>query len=329
MRYAAPGAEQRTGAGPDAPDGGYSADKTKTLYCAGVVSVTVNSVLFAAKLAAGIMADSIALTADAWHTLSDSISSLIVVAAVKLASRKADKEHPFGHGRWEHIASLFIAFILGIIGFDFLKNAFSRFQARDSAEFGAAALAVTALSVLIKEALAQYAFYAGRKTGSPAVSADGWHHRSDALSSAAVLGGIFLSPRFWWIDSALGAVIGVMLGFAAYTIVKNSVTKLLGEEPERELIDRISAAARGVYPYELYLHHFHIHNYVSRKELTVHIRLNKDMTIEQGHRIAKKIERAVREQCGIIATVRLEPLRKPREAAQEPCALDASCYEDS
>lgn len=296
-------------------------DKQKAGYTAGIVSILVNTALFGVKLWAGISADSVALSADAWHTLSDSLSSLMVVAAVKLAARKADKEHPFGHGRWEHISSLFIAFLLAIIAFDFFKNALQRFQMKDAAGFGTAALVVTASSVLVKEALAQYAFFIGRKTNSPSVSADGWHHRTDALSSVAVLGGIFLSERFWWIDSALGAVIGVMLGFAAYTIVRTGVTKLLGEEPDADLIDRISATARSVYNDDLRLHHFHIHNYVAHKELTLHIRLNKDMTIETGHRIAKRIERAVREEFDIIATVRIEPLRKPRAkaGAPEPC----------
>jgi len=97
-------------------------DNTKAGYLEGIISVIVNSVLFILKFWAGIVTGSIALTADAWHTLSDSLSSIIVIIAVKLSSKKPDNEHPFGHGRWEQIAAIFIAFLLGIIGFDFLKD---------------------------------------------------------------------------------------------------------------------------------------------------------------------------------------------------------------
>ncbi|MDR2499739.1 MAG: cation diffusion facilitator family transporter [Treponema sp.] len=284
-------------------------DKAKAGYLEGIVSIGVNSALFAVKLWAGVVTGSIALTADAWHTLSDSVSSIIVVLAVKLASKKADKEHPFGHGRWEQIASLFIAFFLGIIAFEFFSNSLGNFLRRVPApRFGAAALVVTSASIVIKEALAQYAFYIARKTGGASVKADGWHHRTDALSSLAVLSGMAFARRFWWIDSALGLVIALMLFYATYEIIKEGIAKLLGEEPGQELIDKINAAVKTVYAGDARPHHFHIHNYVVHKELTLHIRLNKDLTIETGHRIATDIETIIQEQFGMIATVHTEPL---------------------
>jgi cation diffusion facilitator family transporter len=283
-------------------------DKRKAGYFEGIVSVAVNTGLFALKFWAGIVTGSLALTADAWHTLSDSMSSVIVVLAVRLSSKKADKEHPFGHGRWEQIASLFIAFLLGIIAFDFLKNSLFRFRQKEAVRYGTLAIAVTVVSIVVKEVLARIAFYIGKKTDSASVRADGWHHRTDMLSSAVVLAGIVFASRFWWIDSALGAIISLMLFYAAYSIVKESTTKLLGEEPEQELIDKITRTVKNIYAYDMQLHHFHIHNYVLHKELTLHIRLNKDMTIEQGHNVATDIEYIIENQYGIIATVHIEPL---------------------
>jgi cation diffusion facilitator family transporter len=283
-------------------------DKRKAGYFEGIVSVAVNTGLFALKFWAGIVTGSLALTADAWHTLSDSMSSVIVVLAVRLSSKKADKEHPFGHGRWEQIASLFIAFLLGIIAFDFFKNSLLRFRQKETAQYGTLAIVVTAVSIVVKEILAQIAFYIGKKTDSASVRADGWHHRTDMLSSAVVLAGIVFASRFWWIDSALGAIISLMLLYAAYTIVRESTTKLLGEEPKQELIDEITRTVKNVYTYDMRLHHFHIHNYVLHKELTLHIRLDKNMTIEQGHNVATDIEYIIKEQHGIIATVHIEPL---------------------
>jgi cation diffusion facilitator family transporter len=284
-------------------------DKTKAGYAEGVVSIAVNTALFALKFWAGMVTGSLALTADAWHTLSDSLSSILVVIAVRLASKKADKEHPFGHGRWEQIVALFIAFLLGLIAFDFLRGAVERFANKERAEFGTLAIIVTAVSIAVKELLAQFAFYIGKKTDSASVRADGWHHRTDMLSSAVVLAGIVAAKRFWWLDSALGAVIALMLCFAAYKILKEAITMLLGEEPAGTLVHDITQAVKAVHGGDLQLHHFHIHNYIVHKELTVHIRLDKDLSIETGHRIASSVETIIKDQFGIIATVHIEPLR--------------------
>lgn len=283
-------------------------DKMKGGYMEGIISIGINSALFVLKLWVGVISGSIALTADAWHTLSDSISSLMVVIAVKLSSKKADKEHPFGHGRWEQIASLFIAFFLGIIAFDFLKNAMIRFTQKEAVSYGTAAIIVTVISIGVKELLAQYAFYMGRKTDNAAVKADAWHHRTDALSSVMVLMGILFAKQFWWIDSVLGALIALLLFYAAYTIIRETITKLLGEEPDQDLINKITAEITQLYPKDLQLHHFHIHNYVMHKELTLHIRLDKNMSIEKGHAIASAIENKIHERFGIIATIHVEPL---------------------
>ncbi|MDR0569069.1 MAG: cation diffusion facilitator family transporter [Spirochaetaceae bacterium] len=283
-------------------------DKTKDNYLEGLISIAVNSALFALKLWTGITTGSIALTADAWHTLSDSVSSIVVVIAVKLSVKKADKEHPFGHGRIEHIASLFIAFFLGIIAYEFLKNAAMQFRGGASVEYGAAAVAVTAVSILVKEVLAQYAFYIAKKTGNSGVKADGWHHRTDALSSIIVLAGILSAKRFWWIDCALGGAVALLLFYAACKIIQEASAALLGEEPNPDLIKRITDKVKTVYKDDLQLHHFHIHNYVVHKELTFHIRLNKNLTIEQGHTIATEIENTIADTFEIIATIHVEPL---------------------
>jgi len=284
-------------------------NKTKAGYVEGTVSVVINSALFALKLWASIITGSIALAADAWHTLSDSFSSVVVIIAAKLASKKADKEHPFGHGRWEQIASIFIAFILGMIAFMFLEESIRGFINKDkSFEFGIIAIIVTAVSIVIKELLAQYAFYMGRKTGNSSVKADGWHHRSDALSSVVVLVGIFFAKKFWWIDSLLGFIIALMLFYAVFEILKEAITKILGEEPDQKLIDDITNEIKSIYKDDLNIHHFHIHNYISHKELTFHIRLNKDITIGKGHIIASEIENAILEKFKMSATIHVEPI---------------------
>jgi len=284
-------------------------NKTEAGYIEGAVSIIINTLLFFLKLWASIITGSIALAADAWHTFSDSLSSIVVVIGVKLASKKADREHPFGHGRWEHVSSFFIAVILGIIAYGFLMDSIARFSGKEKVEYGTLAIVVTVVSIAIKELLAQYAFYIGRKTQNSSVKADGWHHRSDALSSVVVLAGILFAKQFWWIDSVLGIVIALMLFYAVFVILQEAITKILGEDPDRELIAKITNEVRNIYNDDLHIHHFHIHNYISQKEVTLHIRLNKELTIGFGHGVATAIEKAISDKFGMTATIHVEPLK--------------------
>lgn len=283
-------------------------DKVKAGYIEGVVSIIVNTLLFILKLWAGIVTGSIALTADAWHTLSDSVSSVVVIVGLKLSSRKPDKEHPFGHGRWEQIAALIIAFILAVIAWSFMKDSVIKFSEKVSTQFGTLAIVATTTSIVLKEALAQYAFYIGRKTDNITVKADGWHHRSDALSSVVVLIGIFIARKFWWIDSVLGAIISLMLFYATYRIGREAINVLLGEKPSSELIEKIKSLIREEYGGSIHPHHFHIHNYISNQELTFHIKLENNISIVSGHKIATEIENKIFKLFGIIATVHVEPM---------------------
>ena len=283
-------------------------ERKKASYLEGTVSIIGNICLFALKYWAGIVSGSIALMADAWHTLSDSISSVVVIVGAKLASKEPDKDHPFGHGRWELISSIIIAIILVLIAFGFITDAIAQLRTKASANFGTLAIVVTIVSIVVKELMAQYAFFLGRKSGSSTVKADGWHHRTDALSSLVILVGILFKNYFWWIDGALGLAVSMMLMFASYQILKESVNKILGEEPGEELIEEIKMLISSLYDYDISPHHFHIHNYISSKELTFHIKIRNDLTVEEGHDIATAIEDLIDEKFSIKSTIHLEPI---------------------
>jgi len=283
-------------------------NKTRAAYLEGTVSIIVNTALFILKMWASLVTGSIALAADAWHTLSDSISSIVVIIAAKLAGKKPDKEHPFGHGRWEQIASLFIAVILATIAFGFMDSSVRQFINREKVEYGMLAIIVTIVSIVLKELLAQYAFYIGRKTDNSNIKADGWHHRSDALSSVVVLAGILFAKQFWWIDSVLGVIIAIMLFYAVFQILKEDITKILGEKPGNELIGKITNEIKEIYNDDLNIHHIHLHNYTTHKELTFHIRLKGNLTIGKAHDVTEEIEKRIEEKFGMIATIHVEPL---------------------
>lgn len=283
-------------------------DKKRASIWEGGISIVANTALFGLKFWAGVVSGSIALTADAWHTLSDSVSSVVVILGAGLSSKKPDKDHPFGHGRWELVSSIIIAMLLGIIGFGFIKDSLSSLGSKDSANFGTLAIVVTIVSIVVKETLAQYAFHLARKTDNSTLRADGWHHRTDALSSVVILVGILFRNQFWWIDAVLALVVSLLIFYTAYEILMEAVSKILGEVPGEELIDEVKKLIRSLYLYDLHPHHFHIHNYISSKELTFHIKIDNHLSVEAGHAIATSIEELIRDKLSMSTTIHIEPI---------------------
>lgn len=288
-------------------------EKSKLAITEGWVSIIVNIILFVLKYWAGLVTGSLALMADAWHTLSDSISSVFVIVGIKISYKPADKKHPFGHGRSELITSILIGALLAFIAFYFFQEGVAKLRNKETVHYGTIAIVVTVVSILMKEGLAQYAFYIGRKSNSQSVIADGWHHRSDALSSVVVLGGIFFGKYFWWIDGALGIIVAILIFHAAYKVILDSAGTILGEEPSDEIIKQVEAIVLNNKGGASNPHHFHIHNYVQHRELTFHIRFPNTMKIEEAHQIVSDIESEIAQKLSIDATIHIEPYKAPKD----------------
>ncbi len=286
----------------------------------GWISIAANTLLFVLKYWAGVVTGSVALIADAWHTLSDSISSIIVVVGAKISKKPADSEHPFGHGRADLVSSVIIGVLLSFIAFEFILKSIDQLKGGEKVVFGTVALVVTIVSILVKELLAQFAFWASRQTDSIILKADGWHHRTDALSSIIVLIGIFLGRFFWWIDGVLGLVVAAMIFYAAYEILRDSINRLLGELPSDKLIREINKIIDDL-KLDVCPHHFHMHKYGSHIEMTFHILLPPKISLEEAHNQANQIETIIRERMNIETTIHMEPTNKPglKKHLEQPC----------
>lgn len=284
---------------------------SKLGYREGVMSVILNLLLFVLKYYAGVVSASVALIADAWHTLSDSLSSIMVIIGIRLSSRKPDKEHPFGHGRWEQVSAVIIAMLLVMVGAGFIEDAAGKLNGHEGAGFGRWAYVATLTSVVVKEILARYAFWIAKRTGNSSVRADGWHHRSDAFSSVLVLAGIFVSPYVWWIDSAMGIIISLMLFYAAYGIIREAVNKILGEEPAEELVKKVKNIVYSQMGEKAYPHHFHIHKYGDHTEFTMHVKVPGEETVAEAHALATQVECRIKEELHMDVTIHIEPLLPP------------------
>ena len=217
-------------------------------------------------------------------------------------------EHPYGHGRAELISTLVIGIVLALIGINFFRESIYRLIHRESAVFGFWAKAITIISILVKELLAQISFYAGRKNNSPSLKADGWHHRSDALSSVIILFGIFFGKNYWWMDGVLGVIVSAMILYASYDIIKNTLGDMIGKSIDEKTLKEIRELVDSIIEREVHLHHIHMHIYGNHKELTCHIKLPPDMSLKKAHDIANHIEDQIRSQMNIEATIHMEPL---------------------
>jgi cation diffusion facilitator family transporter len=283
---------------------GYS---SKLAYIEGWGSIVLNIFLFAFKFWAGTVTGSIAVLADAWHTLSDSFTSVVVLVSARASSIPPDRKHPFGHGRAELLGSIVIGLLLAVVAFNFILDSVQRLKGGESVVFGVIAIAATSVSIVAKEGMAQFAFWASKKTGSVTLKADGWHHRSDAISSLVLLGGIFMGKYFWWVDGVMGIILAILIMYAAYEILKDSMDSFIGEAPDTVFRDKVVKIAGNTSGKELDIHHMHIHRYGDHTELTFHIRLERSLSLEEAHIVASSIESAIRLEMKVESTIHMEP----------------------
>jgi cation diffusion facilitator family transporter len=274
-----------------------------------LVAITIlitNTLLVILKYWVGLQLSSVAIMAEAWHSLSDSLTTIIVLVGFKMASKPADKEHPFGHGRMEVISSLIIALVLFLVVFNFFVEATNRLIQRQSVQYTQTALIIFIISLVVKELMAQVSIRVGRKIKSDSLITDGWHHRSDAFASLIVVVGIFLNPYFWWIDGVMGIIISLIIAKIAFDILRDTVSRLIGEKPEESFIRELEKIVRENTFKDVKLHHVHLHKYGNHRELTLHIVLPKDMKLDKAHQIATDLEKIIDSEMSVDTTIHVE-----------------------
>ncbi len=287
--------------------GSFKEKRQFWLYLEGWLSIALNVILFTGKYWIGITTGSVAIMADAWHTLSDSLSSVIVLVGAKFSVKHADEEHPFGHGRAELIASIMIGVLLAFVAFNFLVESVSKLYHKESASYNIFAIIIFIVSVVVKEGIAQFSIRMGKKYDSKSMIADGWHHRSDAIASAFIVVGIYAGYYFWWIDGALGIIVALLIFYATVDILKQSINPLIGEKPDNETIQEIRRIADRLIGDTYDIHHVHMHRYGSNTEMTFHVQFQFSITFKAAHEMITQLEKALREELEIEATIHYEP----------------------
>jgi cation diffusion facilitator family transporter len=294
--------------------------RAKYAYLEACVSIVGNSLLFVFKLFLGIFINSIGLITDAFHTLSDTASSIVIIFGFKAAKKAPDEKHPFGHGRFEQIATLIIAFLLCVAGVQFILESVNRLMNMVEISKGDFTLAigiVVVFSAAVKEIMARYAIKLGKRIDSSALMADAWHHRTDALSSVAVgIGIIGAYFGFHILDPIFGVVVSLLIIYTAVRLFWLSSDTLVGRSPDKDTVDSIEDVAGSV-DGVCGVHKITIHDYGTTKVVSLHVEVECDISAEKAHNIAQAVEDRVTDITKSATIVHVDPEKESSINSEE------------
>ncbi len=275
----------------------------------GAVGIGLNLLLFAGKLFAGTISGSIAITADAFNNLSDAGSSLVTLLGFRLAGRKPDPEHPFGHGRMEYISGLAVAGLILLMGVELGKSSLKKILSPEEIVSSPLVLAILAVSVAVKLYMFYYNRSIGKKIKSAAMSATATDSLSDAVSTTAVLIATLVGQLTGLnIDGWVGLLVALFILFSAYKAAKETLSPLLGQTPDPEFVERIEQIVLS-YPEVLNVHDLIVHDYgPGRMMISLHAEVSADGDLLQLHDVIDNAEHRLKKELGCMAVIHMDPI---------------------
>ena len=279
-------------------------ERTKVIIRTGIIGIIANLLLSAFKAIAGLAAGSVAIVLDAVNNLSDALSSIITIAGTKIAEKPADKDHPMGHGRAEHLAALIIAFIILFAGATSMIQAVKKIIHPASTHYTALTLTIIIAAIAVKVVLGLYTKKTGKKVRSDSLIGSGTDALMDALISLATL--ISAIINMIWdisIDGWIGAGISVFILKAGYDMLSQIVSTLLGKRADAELTTAIKAEVTEGFPQVMGVYDLFLESYGHGKMAgSMHIEIPDDMTAIEIHRLTRKISMFLYNKFGAIIT---------------------------
>ncbi len=275
----------------------------------GLVGIFVNVILSAFKFIFGSITASIAITADGMNNLFDAVSSVISLVGFKISGKPADKDHPFGHGRIEYVAALVLAFLIGHTGIDLIKESIAKFSEKSQITFTYAAVVVLVASILMKIWLAVFNSKVGKKIDSVTVDAVVKDSIGDIAATTCSLIALFAS-RFTSLplDAVMGLIVSLVIIYAAFDIIKSTLGPLLGEPPEKEVVDELEKLVMsydGIYG----IHDMVLHAYGTSKVMgSLHAEVSADVPVMESHDLIDTIEFEIKKRMNMEITIHLDPI---------------------
>ena len=274
----------------------------------GWTSIVINLLLFAVKITIGLSIKSVALIADAIHTLADSVTSVVIIIGFKIAKKPSDKEHPFGHGRTESVVTLIVSVLLFIAGFELLKESIQSIVRPQESTASLNVILIIAGTIIIKELMARFSYQLGDIIDSQALKADALHHRTDVFATGLVVVALIASHfGFRSVDGIMGALVSLIIFYSAYVIAREAVNPLLGEAPSDETIieiDRLAKTFDGV----LGVHDIIYHKYGQTIIVSLHIEVSDKGSAFDLHELSETVEEAIGQKIGGIVIAHIDPI---------------------
>lgn len=275
----------------------------------GAVGIFCNVILFLLKIIAGLLFGSVSITADAVNNLSDASSSVISLFGFKLAARPADKEHPYGHGRYEYLSGLMVALIIMVIGAELLRSSILKIIHPTEVEFSWLSVGILSFSILLKLWMMIFNNKIGRMINSKTLFAAAADSRNDVITTAAVLAAALLS-RFTSLelDGIMGVAVALFILYSGFGLVRDTLDPMLGKAPEEELVNRIRDKILS-YPNVMGTHDLMVHDYgPGRQFASVHVEMPAENDPLISHEIIDDIERDFLENDNLHMIVHYDPI---------------------
>ena len=280
-------------------------DRTKDIYRVTLVGSVINVVLLLFKFVAGIIGHSAAMLADAVHSLSDFVTDVIVLVFIRISGKPQDKSHDYGHGKFETLAMTLIGVALLLVALGILNSGAMKIKLWLDGEQleapGTIALWAALLSVVLKEGVYRYSMIKAHQLNSPAVEANAWHHRSDALSSigtaVGIGGAIFLGQRWTVLDPIASVVVGIFIVKVSVSLLRRGIGDLLEQSlpdaVEEEILQLVAALPGLSKPHDLRTRRIGNHYAIE-----LHILMDGNITLREAHDKASEVEETLKSHYG-------------------------------
>lgn len=288
--------------------------REKYSVLSGILGIICNAVLFLVKFLIGAAMKSIAIMSDAFNNLSDMGSSVMSIISAKLSNRKPDKDHPFGHGRFEYISSLIISFLIMLVGFELLKGSFDKILSPEPISLKPWLILILALSVFIKLWMYSFNRYMGNKIDSGVLKAASADSLNDVIATSAVIVssviGYYLKIN---LDGYIGLAVSLMIMWVGFSLAKETVDVLLGGAPDKELVKSLEDLIMSG-EYVLGIHDLMVHDYgPGRVFASVHAEVSDKENVSVIHEEIDVLEQKCLNELGVELVIHMDPIASDSE----------------
>lgn len=292
--------------------------REKYAVLGGVLGIVCNLFLFGLKLTIGLLMNSIAITSDAFHNLSDTGASVVAIVGSKMSNRMPDKEHPFGHGRVEYISALVVAFIIMMFGLELIQSSYEKIKHYEAISFNMMLVIILSFSVLVNVWIFYCSHHLGKAINSGVLLATAFDSLNDVIATIVIIISTLVSRYIRFpLDGIMGIGVSLLVIRTGFSIAKETISSLLGTPPSKDLVDKITArilSGDGI----VGMHDLIVHEYgPGRVMASVHAEVPDTIEITKIHEVIDEMEQYIMQDLGIHIVIHMDPISVSCERTEQ------------